>query len=63
MTRISSRNALRADRCRELLTQHLDRDPAPMTQVPREVHRRHAAAADLALDLIAPRERGRESPG
>jgi hypothetical protein len=54
---------LRADGCRELLTQHLDRDPAAMPQVPREVHSGHAAASDLALDLIALRKCGRESPG
>src|ERR1700674_3426683 len=53
---------LRADGRRELLTQHLDRDPATMPQVSREVHSSHATASDLALDLIAPRECGREPP-
>ncbi len=51
------------DGCRELLTEHLYRDPAVMPQVSREVHSGHATASNLALELVAPRQCGRKPPG
>ncbi len=54
---------LRADGRRELLAQHLDRDAAVVLHVACEVHGGHAAAAELALDLVAAFERLRESLG
>ena len=42
----------------ELGMQHLDGHLAVMTGVVREVHRRHAAASDLAVDAIAILELG-----
>ena len=40
----------------ELGVEHLERDASVVAQVAREVDRRHSAGADLALDLVAPRE-------
>ena len=54
---------LGADGGGELLAQHLDRDVAIVPHVAREVHGGHAAAPELALDLVAARERRRESLG
>ena len=42
-----------ADGARELGVQHLEGDVAAGGEVVREVHRRHAALADLALEAIA----------
>ena len=41
----------------ELGVQHFDGDRPAVLQVLREEHRRHAAAAQLALDGVAVRER------
>jgi hypothetical protein len=38
-----------------------ERDIAAMLDVPREVHRRHATNAELALDAVAVSERAAES--
>ena len=57
-----SQEPLGADSGTELRVQHLDRDVATVSEVVREVHRRHAAASQLALDAVAAGERGRE-PG
>ncbi len=54
---ISRRNRS-APHGRELGVQHLDRDPPAVAQVAREVDRRHAAAADLALEAVAVDEGG-----
>ena len=51
---------LGADHGGELGTQHLERDLAVVPQVLGEVHRRHAAGADLALDAVAVGEGGLE---
>ena len=48
--------ALPADGGRELGLEHLDRDLAAVLQVLGEVHRRHPALAELALDAIAVRQ-------
>jgi hypothetical protein len=40
----------------ELRVEHLERDPAVVAQVAREIHSRHPARADFALDLVAARE-------
>ena len=53
--------SLRADHCRELLAQHFDRDLAMVADVGGKVDGRHAAGADLALDLIASRDGGRQA--
>jgi hypothetical protein len=47
------------DRRRETVTQHLEGDLAVVAQVVREVHRRHAARAELALDAVSCGERRR----
>ena len=48
---------LGADHGRELRAQQLERDLAVVLQVLREVHRRHAAGADLTFDPVAVGER------
>ncbi len=48
---------------REFGAQHLDRDLALVLQVLSEVHGRHAAFAQVAFDLVAVSEGGRESGG
>ena len=45
------------DRGGDLRLQDFDRDPSAMLQVLREKHRRHAAAAQQALDPVAPQNR------
>ena len=45
-------------RLRQLGAQHLERDLALVLHVGREVHRRHAAGADLSLEAIAAGECG-----
>jgi hypothetical protein len=45
----------------ETRVQDLDRDPAAVSQVPRENHRAHAATADQSLDAIALGEGGTNS--
>ena len=47
----------------ELGVQHLERDLAVVLEVVGEVHRRHAARAELALDAVAVGERGGERQG
>ena len=44
--------ALAGDRLRELRVKDLDRDVAIVLEIAREVDRRHAARAELALDAI-----------
>ena len=41
----------------ELWVQHLEGDTALMSQIAGEIHRRHAAVADFALDGIASNQR------
>ena len=56
--------ALGADHGGQLGPQHLDRDLAVVLEVLGEVHRGHAAGAELALDAVAVGEGGREvGPG
>ena len=50
-----------ADHRRELGPEHLDRDLADVLQVLGEIHRGHAAGAELALDAIAIGQGGRET--
>ena len=45
----------------ELGLQHLERDVAIMLEIVREIYRRHAAGAELALDLVAAGEGGVEA--
>ncbi len=47
----------------EFGSQHLDRHLALVLEVLGEVDRRHAAFAEVALDLVAVREGGREAGG
>ncbi|MEO8621396.1 MAG: hypothetical protein ABI625_10045 [bacterium] len=49
--------ALGAKHCCEVGAHHLDRDVAAMTLVAREIHCRHAAASELAHDVVAAGER------
>ena len=44
---------LGADHRGELRPQHLDRDLAVVLEVLRQIHRRHAARAQLPLDAVA----------
>ena len=57
-----AKESLGADGGRELRVQHLDRHRAPVTQILGQVHGRHAARAQLALESIpiaqCARERG-----
>ena len=48
---------LAAQRRGEIGVEHLDRDAAIVLHVVREVHGRHAAATELALDAVAIGER------
>ena len=48
---------------RELGPEHLDGHAAAVPQIVRQVHRRHAAAAELALDRIAPGQRRSQPRG
>ena len=41
----------------ELRMEHLERDRAVVAEVPGEVHRGHAAAAELALDRVPVEQR------
>ena len=50
--------ALDAEDRAQLRLQQLERNPAVMPDVAREVHGRHPAGANLALDLVAAREGG-----
>jgi hypothetical protein len=50
----------RADRGGEVARQHLDRDPAPMLPVLREIHGPHATPPELALDGVAAGQGGRK---
>jgi hypothetical protein len=52
---------LAAERRREIGVECFKRDIAAVLDVPREVHRRHAASAELALDAVAVSERAAES--
>ena len=52
---------LGADHGRELGLEQLERDPSPMAEIVRQVHRRHAAGAQLSLQAIAVRQRGLEA--
>jgi hypothetical protein len=45
---------------RELSSKHLERDRAVMAKVVREVHRRHAAPAELTLDAVTVSQGGCE---
>jgi hypothetical protein len=42
----------RADHPSELAAQHLERDAAAVPQVLGQVHRRHTALAELALEAV-----------
>src|ERR1019366_8213888 len=53
--------ALGAKHRRQLRLQHLERDVAIVLQVVREVHRRHPAGAEFALDGVAAGKRGIEA--
>jgi hypothetical protein len=53
--------ALGADDGRELGAQHLHRDPAVVAEVLGEVHRGHAARADLVLEAVMAGQRTRDS--
>ena len=55
--------ALLAERGGELLPQHLERDLAVVLQVVGEIHGRHAAGAELALEAVAAGEGGAEAVG
>ena len=48
--------AFRPERHAEVRKKHLDRDLAIVLQILREVHGRHAPAAQLAHDLVPPFE-------
>ena len=48
---------LRAQRGRDLGPQHLQRDGPIVLLIVGEIHRRHAAAAELALDAVPARQR------
>ena len=47
-----AQEAVGAERGGELRPEHLDRDLPVVLEVPGEKHRRHAALADLSLDLV-----------
>ena len=57
VVRISAQEPLAAERGAEVGVQHLDGDVAVVPEVVREIHGRHAARAELALDAIAVGER------
>ena len=57
-SRISRWNRSGPREAAELGVQHLERDRPVVAQVAGEVDRRHAAAAELALDRVAAGERG-----
>ena len=48
--------ALLAERCREVVAQNFERHLTVVLQIHREVHGRHAAGAELALDAVPARE-------
>ena len=52
---------LAADRRGKLRPEHLDRDLPLMPDVLRQVHRRHPALAQLALERVPVRKRGKEA--
>ncbi len=52
--------ALAPERLRHTGLQHLERHVAVMPQVARQIHRGHAAGAELAIHAIAPTERRRQ---
>ena len=52
-----AQESLAPERLRELRLEHLERDVAIVLEVVREVHGRHAAGAELALDAVAVGER------
>ncbi len=54
---------LGAERCGQLGMQDLDGDSAAVLGILGEVHRRHTAPAELALDAVAAGERGGEVGG
>ena len=56
-----AQESLGAEHRGELRLEHLDRDVAVVLEVVREVDRRHAARAELALDAVAVGEGGREA--
>ncbi len=58
-----AQKALGAERLRQIGLEHLDRDLAIVFEVAREVHGRHAARAELALDAIAVGEGGLKRRG
>ena len=47
---------LDAEDCGQLGAQHLEGDIALVPHVASEIHRRHAAAADLAVEIVPARE-------
>ena len=56
-----AQEAVPAQRLREIVAEHLDRHLAVVLEVAREVHRGHAALAELALDAIAVGQGGGEA--
>ncbi len=51
-----AQEAISAECGTEVRMQHLDRDIAIVLEVVREIYRRHAARAELALDAVAVNE-------
>src|SRR5689334_5174883 len=51
-----AQESLAAERCREIWSDDLHRDVAGMLDVVRQVHSRHPAPTNLALDTIAASE-------
>jgi hypothetical protein len=49
-----------ADGTSELRIEHLEGDLPTVANVVGEIHRRHSATADLALDVVTPRDGGAE---
>jgi hypothetical protein len=56
-----AQKAIGTHRVRHVFTEHLERDVAAVLHVVREIHRRHPALPELALDAIAAGERGSEA--
>ena len=54
------KKALRAERCREIRMENLDRDKPVMFLIAGQIYRRHPAAAQLAVDEIATGQGGLE---
>ena len=53
-----AQEALGAEHCAELGIEYLERDIPGMLDVPRQIHGRHAAAANFSRDFVSTRECG-----